>query len=204
MQVPTLGAWKRLKRIGRHLVGRPRCVQRFPLQPEVQSLTVKVDSDFAGCKETRLSTSCSILLHGKHVLRCSSSTQKIRGFSARWKCASATPRTLGKLSGRTWRRIRRQPKVLPREEAWARYVIFTHHWLLRRVTHRELRFWKVPGSDNEADIDTQLLSGDMLDRILTNLDFAHTIGQDERPLTSQTKNNQSATFTRTTDKRHPR
>ena len=57
MQVLALGPWKRLKSIGRYLVGRPRCVQRFPLQPEVQSLTVKVDSDSAGGKETRLSTS---------------------------------------------------------------------------------------------------------------------------------------------------
>ena len=35
-------AWKRLKRIGRYLVGRLRCVQRFPLQLEFWSLTVKV------------------------------------------------------------------------------------------------------------------------------------------------------------------
>ena len=66
------------------LVGRPRCVQRFPFQPEVQSLTVKVDSDFAGGKgnDTRSSTNCFILMCGTHVLRCSSSTHKIQGWKS--------------------------------------------------------------------------------------------------------------------------
>ena len=54
----------------------PRC--RAWLQPEVQWLTVKVDSDFAGCKESRLSTSCCILMRGKHVIRCSSPTRRSR------------------------------------------------------------------------------------------------------------------------------
>ena len=44
MQVPTVGAWKRLESV---------CVLRFPLQP------------------TRGTASCCILMRGKHVSRCS-------------------------------------------------------------------------------------------------------------------------------------
>ena len=54
--------WELGSLISRYLVGRPRCVQRL----EVQSMTVNVDSDFAGCRETRLSTSCCMLMRGKH------------------------------------------------------------------------------------------------------------------------------------------
>ena len=49
-------------------------------------------------------------------------------------------------------------------------------WLQRRVTNRELKVWKVKGTDNEADIGTKPLSGDALDRILERLGFAFEVG----------------------------
>ena len=82
MQVPTVGALNRLKRIGRYLVEHPRCVQHFVLQPRVEEVVVKSDSDHAGCKRTRKSTSCALLMHGLHLLLCSSTTQKIEGLSS--------------------------------------------------------------------------------------------------------------------------
>ena len=52
--------WEKLKRLGRHLVGRPRVVVRCPYQDWDKGVRVYSDTDFAGCKETRKSTSGGI------------------------------------------------------------------------------------------------------------------------------------------------
>ena len=54
--------------------------------------------------------------------------------------------------------------------------------VLRRVTNRELRIWKVKGSDHEADIVAKPFSGDVLDRILTNLNFVFVTAVTEQAL----------------------
>ena len=46
----------KLRRIARHLKGRLRAVYRFSWQ-EIEDMTAYVDADFAGCLETRRSTS---------------------------------------------------------------------------------------------------------------------------------------------------
>ena len=149
MQMPTMGAWKRKERIGRHLVRRPRCVQRFHLQPEVQLLKVNMDSDFAPCKETRLSTSCSFLMRGKHVLRCSSSTQKIHGLSsgesefmapARGGSiglgAKAMAQDFGQKFGLDLETDSSAAKGVSTRRGVGHSTVL---WLQRRVTNRELR-----------------------------------------------------------------
>ena len=82
MQAPTRGAFARLKRIVRYLKGAPRCVQVFKEQHEVSELLMMTDSDFAGCQETRKSTSSCFLWRGSHMIRATSSTQGIQGLSS--------------------------------------------------------------------------------------------------------------------------
>ena len=199
MQLPTLGAWRRLKRIGRYLLGRPRCVQRFMLQPEVEALTVKTDSDHAGCKETRLSTSCCLLPRGKHVLRCSSSTQKIQGLSSgeselmalvRGGSIGLGAQAMAAYFGQTFGLDMETDSSAAKGVAMRRGVGKIRHlhtpllWLQRRVTNRELRIWKVKGTENEADVGTKPLAGDALDRILERLGFAFEQAPSEQALTA--------------------
>ena len=192
MQVLALGPWKRLKSVGRYLVGRPRCVQRFPLQPEVESLTVKVD------KKTRLSTSCCMLMRGKLVLRCSSSNQKIQGL-----CNSDSEFKALVLGGRYWvgsesngrelwakvgsgpgdefigsRRCCHEKRSGEDRSSPHTTVMVTTTSDKSRVSNLE----SVIKRDNEADIGTKPLSGDVLDRILTNLNFVFEIGLSEQAL----------------------
>ena len=76
MQNPTLHDMNKLKRIGRFLVTTPRTVQYFPRQGVVRHLVQYTDTDHAGCKTTRRSTSAGIALHGNHFLHAYSTTQK--------------------------------------------------------------------------------------------------------------------------------
>jgi hypothetical protein len=82
MKNPTTGSWEGLKRLGRFLLGKPRSVLRYYDQAEVSCLKVFADSDDAGCKLTRKSTSSGYLYHGGHLLRGYSVTQALNGFSS--------------------------------------------------------------------------------------------------------------------------
>jgi len=82
MQKPTKGAMARLKRVVRYLKGSPRCVQVYKPQDEVSELFMLTDSDYAGCLETRKSTSSCFLWRGGHLIRATSSTQGIQGLSS--------------------------------------------------------------------------------------------------------------------------
>ena len=72
--------WNALRRIARYLAGRPRLVYKFQWQ-EAGLITAFVDTDFAGCLETRRSTSGGTLLHGTHLVKHWSTTQKTTALS---------------------------------------------------------------------------------------------------------------------------
>ena len=57
MQTPARRDMEKLKRAARFVLGKPRPVQEFPMQGRKGVATVFSDSDFAGCRRTRKSTS---------------------------------------------------------------------------------------------------------------------------------------------------
>ena len=82
MSAPTRGAWGTLKRIGRYLRGAPRLVQKFEFQELPEVLVATGDSDWAGCRRTRKSTSGGLIKLGGHVLKAWSSTQGVISLSS--------------------------------------------------------------------------------------------------------------------------
>ena len=81
MSSPRQGDWKALRRIARYLVKHPRLVYDFPWQEEL-GLDVFVDTDFAGCVQTRRSTSGGCAMIGRHLIKHWSSTQKVLALSS--------------------------------------------------------------------------------------------------------------------------
>ena len=71
------GDWESLKRLGRYLVGKTRVVLRFEYQDNPGRVEVWTDTDFAGCKRTRKSTSGGIARLGNHLIKSWCSTQSI-------------------------------------------------------------------------------------------------------------------------------
>ena len=82
MSSPTVGCWERLKRLGRYLIGRTRVIQRFPYQDVPSRLNVYTDSDFAGCSNTRKSSSGGVAMLGKCVVKTWSSNQSVIALSS--------------------------------------------------------------------------------------------------------------------------
>ena len=76
MANPTVGAYKRLKRLGRYLVERPRGEFSYEWQGEEDMVDGFTDSDWAGCKGTAKSTSGGAIMIGSHFLKGWSRTQQ--------------------------------------------------------------------------------------------------------------------------------
>ena len=75
MASPSHENWNGLKRLGRYLRGAPRLVYDFEWQEPPTCLRVFTDSDWAGCKGTRKSTSGGVVMHGAHCVKSYAKTQ---------------------------------------------------------------------------------------------------------------------------------
>ena len=64
MSKPSRADVEKLKHLARYLIGRERAVIHFDYQSAPSQWTVWVDSDWAGCKITRKSTSGGLVLFG--------------------------------------------------------------------------------------------------------------------------------------------
>ena len=76
MSEPTVGDRRKLKRLARYLLGRPRVVSQFRWQEEADYAEGFSDSNWAGCRKTSRSTSGGIMLIGGHAIESWSSTQR--------------------------------------------------------------------------------------------------------------------------------
>ena len=79
---PSLQSLGRLKRCIRYLKGVPRLVYKFLWQAPPSHLDLNVDTDFAGCRVTRLSTSGGVALRGGHCIRHWAKTQTTTALSS--------------------------------------------------------------------------------------------------------------------------
>ena len=77
MSKPTTGSLRRLQRIGQYLKGKPRLIWNFEMQHPVNILSIYTDSDWAGCRKTRKSSSGGTIMRGTHCLKTWSKTQAI-------------------------------------------------------------------------------------------------------------------------------
>ena len=82
MSKPTGSDWESLKRLGRYLIDKTRAVIGFPYQERPETIEVYVDTDHAGCLETRKSTSGGIIMHGCHCIKTWSATQQVIALSS--------------------------------------------------------------------------------------------------------------------------
>ena len=82
MATPTNGDWSKVKRLGRYLKGKPRVVVKFPYQEWDKVVRVYTDTDFAGCKTTRKSTSGGMVFLGKHWVKGWSVMQSVIALSS--------------------------------------------------------------------------------------------------------------------------
>ena len=74
MSDPTEAYWLMLKRLARYLIAHPRVIVKFEYQGKVDVVDAWTDTDYAGCHESRKSTSGGAIMLGKHLIKSWSNT----------------------------------------------------------------------------------------------------------------------------------
>ena len=75
MSEPSQADWLALKRLARYLISRKRVVIHYKYQHMPDNIDVWTDTDYAGCRVSRKSTSGGIVMMGSHIIKAWSSTQ---------------------------------------------------------------------------------------------------------------------------------
>ena len=82
MAKPSVASWGMLKRLGRYLLGASRVSLQFKYQSAYKHVDVWTDSDWAGDRLERKSTSGGVVRLGGHCIKMWSSTQKSIALSS--------------------------------------------------------------------------------------------------------------------------
>ena len=170
MAEPTKRDVRKLRRLGRYLKGRPRLVVEYKWQEPCTEVRAMSDSDWAGCRRTAKSTSGGIIMRGSHYLKSWSSTQKnvtlSSGEAELVACVKASCELIGVLQMCSeWGTDSEGDVYVDSTAALAitqrkgngkmRHVRVGMLWIQEKAEEGELKYRKVDGSLNPADLMTK-------------------------------------------------
>lgn len=194
MSKPTIGGCDRLKRIGRYLCTRPRLVKIFKWQVTPKQVTIYIDADWAGCKESRKSTSGGCIVWGEHTIKSWSETQSLialsSGGSEFYAALKASAEALGAIAMLKDFGVDVAGKVMGDASA-ALGIIHrkglgrTRHidtgllWIQQTAAEKRLEYAKVLGAENLADLMTKYLTQEVSERHCAKLNLQFEDGRAE-------------------------
>ena len=181
MAKPRRRDWRKIVRFGKYLLKHGRYVCRFGYQDGVSKLDVWTDTDYAGCRETRKSTSGGVIQLGGHTIRGWSNTQKVIALSSGE--AEYYGIVKGISEGIGTRSILQdmdvQLKIRVKEDSSAalgmanrtglgkvRHIEVNQLWIQEKVRSKEVEVVKVAGVDNLADALTKNLEAEGINKHL--------------------------------------
>ena len=162
-----------MKRLARYLVNVREVKLYYRWQDEIVDLCTCVDSDWAGCRKTRKSTSGGCMMVGAHLLRSWSSTQPVIAMSSAeaeyYALVEGATRSLGLQSMMRELGLRRSVFLQTDSSAAKsfasqrglgrmRHIEVKDLWLQEAICRSRLKVVKIRGDENPADIFTKYLS----------------------------------------------
>ena len=186
MSRPTAGSFRRVKVLARFMLKRLAVVVTFRWQPEGSPIELFTDSDWAGCRRTRRSTSGGAICLGDHCLRTWSSTQTPIALSSAeaeyYSMVEGATKALGLKAMLAELGLRIEDPVRLRSDSAAatafaarrglgrvRHIETRLLWLQASVRKRDIILERVAGQANPADLMTKYLSEPDVQRHLHRL-----------------------------------
>ena len=180
MKEPVCRDLVALRRVAQYLASAPRLVYRYDWQGPVD-LSVYSDTDFAGCRATRRSTSGGCAMLGTHLLKHWSSTQKVLTLSSGE--AELAGVVKGASEGYGLQSLALDLGIVLKFSVFAdssaaigicrrtgigkvRHLAVQQLWVQERVRSGGFRLIKVAGVDNPADLYTKYLTAEVTRRLL--------------------------------------
>ena len=197
MSNPSIGDKRKLKRLARYLIEKPRLVSRFAYQEEVHEVDGYSDSDWAGCKRTAKSTSGGAIMVGSHCVKTWSATQKSitlsSGEAELVAAVKMSTELLGVLQLLADWGLEKEARVYVDSAAAIgitqrkgngklRHVKVGMLWIQEKVEEGELQVVKVLGTENPADAMTKHLNGSKIEQLMGRLSQESRAGRSELSL----------------------
>eukprot|EP00973_Karenia_brevis_P039644 5474387-Karenia_brevis.AAC.1 len=186
MSSPTRLDWRKLKRIGRYLIYRPRMVVKYLWQGSWSEVTGNTkamlgfsDSDWAGCQKSRGSTSGGAVQLGGHWIKAWSRTQATVALSSAeaelYAMIKTSSEVLGIISILKDLGVSVKGEILGDASACLaviqrqglgkmRHIDTGFLWVQEKSARKELTYGKVHGKWNPADLLTKYLCGQDVDQ----------------------------------------
>ena len=177
MASPTRGSWKGLLKLGKYLKNHCRSGYSYQYQDSPKELTVWTDTDYAGCKRTRKSTSGGVVMLGSHLIKSWSSTQSVVALSSGeaeyYGMVKGASVALGLQS--VLKDFNIECSITLKSDASAaiaisnrrglgkvRHIEVCQLWLQDKVRRGDIKVVKVGTHDNVADALTKYVSQDIM------------------------------------------
>ena len=190
MSNPEAADWEKLKRLALYLKGRPRAVVEFDFVAAeeydalLEELDVFTDSDWAGCRRTRRSTTGGVATWAGMLVKSWSTTQALIALSSGeaelYAMVKASAEGLGLQS--LLNDIGYKVRVRVKADASAalgvverkglgrlRHVHTNFLWVQSRAADKSIKFEKEKGCDNPADSLTKNVPRELLEKICQRL-----------------------------------
>ena len=194
--IPNKKSFEKLKRMVRYLAGKPRLVHFYPWQSgsDSSTLNVFVDTDFAGCRETRRSTSGGVAMLGSHTIKQWSKTQSTLALSSGEAelsgIAAGAAQAIGPQT--ILRDLGFNVKIVLHSDATAaigiarrkgmgkiRHLDVSDLWVQDKIRSGALDLVKVPGDQNPADSLTKYVDHSILVKSLARMNLHLREGRPE-------------------------
>jgi hypothetical protein len=185
MSAPTMLDWQNLKQLCRYLKGRPRMVQQRKMEKHEQDMIeVYVDSDWAGCPETRRSTTGGAIVVRGMCLKTWSVTQKVVARSSgeaelyaavRGAAEGLGLRSMAKDLGWCWKvRVWTDSSACKgtcgrQGLGRVKHLEVEDLWIQEAVKNKKIFLCKVAGQCNPADLMTKFLTRAIIDKHAASL-----------------------------------
>ena len=196
---PNQNSFHKLKRLARYLLSHKRLVYKYDWSDAQHSSSdgvfdIFVDTDFAGCGQTRRSTSGGAVMNGDHCIKHWSVTQstlslssgesELHGISKGIATALGLKSLAKDLGFNITLRIHSDACAAigiarRRGLGKVRHLDVEDLWVQQKVRDGTVQLLKVAGVDNPADIFTKYVAADLLNKMLGKLNLIFMDGRPE-------------------------
>ena len=187
MAKPLRGCCQMIKRATRYVAGRPRCIQLFPFENVSSRLLAYADSDWAGDKMTRKSTSGGVLMLGSSLLKSWSSVQTTIAMSSgeaelyamiKAACQMKYLMSIAKDLGMDLQGLVRTDSTAALAISQrsglggrTRHVQVQYLWIQESLKNKQFCIGKVASEDNVPDILTKSVPSDVFNKHLATMGY---------------------------------
>ena len=194
MANPVSADWQKLVRLGRYLLFKPRVVNWYKYQEEPEHLSTYTDSDWAGCRKTRRSTSGGCIMLGNHMVKMWSRTQATIALSSAeaelYATVKASAESMGIVSlmkdagklikAHVFGDASAALGIIARKGLGkVRHLNTSYLWVQEKAANDEIKYSKIPGQKNIADLFTKPLDWQTLMTHTESMSCKFTEGRDD-------------------------